>query len=123
MRVTPIIKLIVTAYFSPQLHGTGSLVKACLPRMLASISTASANSSGHRRFVSTHLERDWKGQATQAERSRGLSYRSLPPVHAVPAGHASLYQRVAVPYPPVAGRLHAYRLVGGDAQPQLDADA
>ena len=24
MRVTPIIKLIVTAYFSPQLHGTGS---------------------------------------------------------------------------------------------------
>ena len=27
MRVTPIIKLIVTAYFSPQLHGTGSQVK------------------------------------------------------------------------------------------------
>ena len=26
MRVTPIIKLIVTAYFSPQLHGTGSMV-------------------------------------------------------------------------------------------------
>ena len=24
MRVTPIMKLIVTAYFSPQLHGTGS---------------------------------------------------------------------------------------------------
>ena len=27
MRVTPIIKLIVTAYFSPQLHGTGSTVR------------------------------------------------------------------------------------------------
>ena len=26
MRVTPIIKLIVTAYFSPQLHGTGSIL-------------------------------------------------------------------------------------------------
>ena len=26
MRVTPIIKLIVTAYFSPQLHGTGSVI-------------------------------------------------------------------------------------------------
>ena len=26
MRVTPIIKFIVTAYFSPQLHGTGSTV-------------------------------------------------------------------------------------------------
>ena len=27
MRVTPIIKLIVTAYFSPQLHGTGSYIE------------------------------------------------------------------------------------------------
>ena len=26
MRGTPIIKLIVTAYISPQLHGTGSLI-------------------------------------------------------------------------------------------------
>ena len=26
MRVTPIIKLIVTAYTSPQLHGTGSIL-------------------------------------------------------------------------------------------------
>ena len=42
------------------------------PRILASISTASANSSGHRRFASTHLQQDWKGQATQAARSNGL---------------------------------------------------
>ena len=31
MRVTPIIKLIVTAYISPQLHGTGSQVRFLQP--------------------------------------------------------------------------------------------
>ena len=31
MRVTPIIKLIVTAYFSPQLHGTGSYLATIIP--------------------------------------------------------------------------------------------
>ena len=51
----------------------GSLAKASLRRMFASISTASANNSGHLRLVCTHRWRDWKGQATQAERSSGLS--------------------------------------------------
>ena len=32
-----------------------------------------SNSTGHLRIVSTHRWRDWKGQATQAERSSGLS--------------------------------------------------
>ena len=50
--------------------------RASPPRNLASICTASANSSGHLRLVSTHLWRDWKGQAAHAERSRGLSYRA-----------------------------------------------
>ena len=32
-----------------------------------------SNSTGHLRIISTHRWRDWKGQATQAERSSGLS--------------------------------------------------
>ena len=62
--------------------GTASFCKASpLPQVLTSISTASANSSGHPRsgrgqalrLVSTHRWRDWKGQATQADRSSDLS--------------------------------------------------
>ena len=51
---------------------------------------------------------------------QGPVVAGLPPVHAVPPRHARFYQRVAVGYPPVAGRLRAYRLVGGYSKPQLD---
>ena len=42
------------------------------------------------------------------------------PFGAVAPGHARLDEGIAIGYPPVAGGLHAYGLVCGDVQPQLD---
>lgn len=71
----------------------GVLSRAMAPRNFSSISTTSANSPGQRRFVSPHLARDWKGQATQAERSKDQSQRDGLPVGAVAPGHPGLDER------------------------------
>ena len=57
----------------------GVIRKASQPRIQAPISTASADSSGHLRLVSTHLLRElgWKGQATMPYENR------QPPLHFV----------------------------------------
>ena len=55
------------------------LAKARPFGILASTFTASVNNSGYRHFVSSQRWRDWRGQATQGERPRGLSQRAPNP--------------------------------------------
>ena len=55
--------------------------------------------TGHLRFVPPSEWRDWKGQATQAERSSGLSYRVCPLFDAGPPGHARFDEGLAVHHP------------------------
>ena len=69
---------------------------------LASISTASANSSGHLRLVSTHRRRDWKGQATQAETVPGACRSGLPtspgsPLRDMPASMSGYHRYATLP--------------------------